>query len=364
MSERAAGSAQQAEQRVEELQQLYPLPDAWAIRDTFLQHVRIGALDLYMIGLVAGRHDPTSAAGTVLESALGSAAECAGYPVERAYFELLERVCILIARRATRPLIVRTVAGTELSQRTALRVFPTHANGAEPQQRLSLSNGVAVHTQWQHACATAQHELVERDRVLRAWRGHAAVTYVAPHDEALARALSPHYRVHAVEFGAHTAGHTGLAHRVVGYFLFPQTAAAPLAYGFSAARDLPTALAKAEREALQRLAFLWGEPLPDVAPTPAPTPDFHQEHYLYPAHHARLHAWLEGGHRTESAMNVRVQKRHVTPSYDGELTLYVDLTPETMRDRVAVVKAMSPHARQLRFGSARDPRVHPPHPIV
>ena len=38
---------------------------------------------------------------------------------------------------------------------------------------------------------------------------------------------------------------------------------------------LEAAANHARREALQRLAFLWGEPLPATAPEPEPAPDYH-----------------------------------------------------------------------------------------
>jgi hypothetical protein len=146
--------------------------------------------------------------------------------------------------------------------------------------------------------------------------------------------------------------------------LFPHTPAHPLVYGFAAATQATHALARAETEALQRLAFLWGEPLPERAPEPAPLPDYHQDYYLYPPNHAHIVRWLEGGHDLE-AREPRSSRRLAGPSiYDGERTQFIDLTPEPLRGKLAVAKAISSHARRLRFGAphARDEGV--PHPIV
>jgi hypothetical protein len=328
-----------ARERLAQLQQRYPLPPPWALKEIFVQHVTVGQLALQMVGLIAND------AG---DSAFGSAANSDGFPIDRAYFELIERISIFDARRQARALTVRDTNGTALSDRTANRLFPVDAQPTE--QRLSLSNGVALQRSWRKACEAALSELVERDRVLRSWHGQCPVSRLDPGPDSLARALQPHYRVVAYEFGVENPAPR---HRVAGLFLFPQEASAPLVYGFAAAHDAHVASARAEREALQRLAFLWGEPLPETAPGPAPTPDYHQEYYLYPPHHAHLRAWLDA--------DPPARKRRSAALYDGQPVTFIDLTPEPLRGQLAVAKAMSPRARKVRFGSVRD---EVPHPIV
>ena len=74
--------------------------------------------------------------------------------------------------------------------------------------------------------------------------------------------------------------------------------------------------------------------------------------------------WLEGEHGVE-AREPRSSPRLASPAlYEGERTRFIDLTPEALRGKLAVAKAISSHARRLRFGAphARDEGV--PHPIV
>jgi len=376
-----------AQQRLAELRQTYPLPAAWTAAtatddDDLLGRADIGSLSLYMVGVVARRRANTASGANAASGAnvtrqadtaspsvaLGSACACETYPVDRAYFELLERISVLEARHSSTPLCVRALDGTELSQRDSLRVFP---RDLQPErQRLALSNGVALHTTWADACAAALSELVERDRVLRAWQGQCAKTAVSTDGSLAAARLQSHYSVRAYELGTPDSadsadsavaadGAQAQARRVVGFFLFPHAPDHPFVYGFAAATQLANALARAETEALQRLAFLWGEPLPQHTPKPTPAPDYHQDYYLYPPNHAHILRWLEGDHALEPR---RSRQRANAAIYDGECTQFIDLTPESLRGRLSVAKAVSTHARRLRFGALRDEAV--PHPIA
>jgi hypothetical protein len=140
-------------------------------------------------------------------------------------------------------------------------------------------------------------------------------------------------------------------------FLLPKQPRAPLVYGFGAARDIEAALAGARREALQRLAFLWGEELPSEPPALAPTPDYHQEYYLHPPHHAVLRDWLSGKLR-------RAGKRAPKPLLDTQPVSFVDLRPAGLRRELAIAKAVSPRACLLRFGAVSKRQLTPPHPIA
>jgi hypothetical protein len=218
--------------------------------------------------------------------------------------------------------------------------------------RVALSNGVALHDSWSHATRAALCELVERDRVLRSFEGGQAPVPVAVRDRKLARALRREYRVQAYAFEA-----TGqaLEHRVAGLFLFPRQPEHPLVYGFGAAQNAEAALAKATSEALQRLAFLWGEALPSQLPEVSPTPDYHQEYYLYPPQHDVLRRWLSGKRSTVRGRSIRL--------FDGEAVSFVDLTPRALKGKLFVVRAISARARVLRFGATRG-GVAGVHPVV
>jgi YcaO cyclodehydratase, ATP-ad Mg2+-binding len=324
-----------AERRLAALSSIYPLPRGCALKDRLLDRVQVGGLELSMVGLVA------SAPGRA--SVMGSAAGIDGYPVDRAYFELLERTS-LIRARARRFLWIRTAAGDPQRRLASTDVFPPDANAAE--LRNSLSSGVAMHVRWQSACDAALCELIERDRVLRSFAGEFPPRAVRVRDNALVRALRGLYRVEAYRFDPIAPG---LTHTAVGLFLFPHKPALPLAYGFAAAREREGALRSATREAVQRLAFLWGEALPERPPAPSPTPDYHQEFWLYPSHQRALRAWLAG--------RTRARKRAIVPILDGDNVTFADLTPRGLPAHVRVVRAISARALPLRFGrSRRHPR--------
>jgi hypothetical protein len=322
------------------------MPIACAMQETFLQRVTVGQLELFMVGLVAVTADNTTVTG--------AAADEYGFPVDRAFFELLERLSIFSARTGGKPLALRDREGRERGTRLPRQVFPSDRKS--DVLRTSLSNGVALHASWPLACEAALRELIERDRVLRSFAGEFAPIELAAPDENLARALRSHYEIAAYSFGPKR---TRLAHVATGMFLFPRDAAAPLAYGFGAAADVTSALAGAKREALQRLAFLSGEELPVKPPEPAPTPDYHQEYYLYSGHHAILREWLAGGRK----------RRRVGPQHDlldGGALRYVDLTVEGIKGGLFVAKAASRKATVLQFGiePARPRGSAVPHPIA
>src|SRR5262252_620775 len=121
-----------AKRRLSELQARYGLPAGCTLRETFLQRVEVSQLELWMVGLIAD-------AGAE-SSVTGAAADLSGFPMDRAFFELVERLSVLLARRNPEPLGVRDASGSRKGQRVAARVFP--ADARPEQLRTSLSNGV------------------------------------------------------------------------------------------------------------------------------------------------------------------------------------------------------------------------------
>lgn len=331
-----------ARERLSELMRDFTLPEGHRIVETFLERVEVGELALYMTGLVA------EGAGTVT----GSAAGMGGFPIDRAYFELLERLCIVLARDATGPLGVRSAQGARRRPRAATTVFPVDRD--PDRVRASVSNGVALHESWPQACEAALDEMVERDRVLRSFAGEFAPRSVVHPTLAAGDALDAHYDVRA--YAMDPPG-VELERNAAGVFLFPRVVHAPLCYGFGAARAPDAALASAEREALQRLAFLWGEELPHRPPDPTPTPDFHQDFYLYPPHREHLERWLSGA-RTAGPHST------ATRPFDGQAVTFADLTHAALRGRLVVVRALSRTARALRFGATVRSLHTPPHPVA
>jgi hypothetical protein len=342
-----------AHRRLEQLRAAHAMPPACTLQETFLERVNVGKLELCMVGLIAA----TPGATTVT----GAAAEESAFPIDRAFFELLERLSIFLARGSATPLVVRDRSGKQIGTHTTQQVFP--ADEQPDVQRASLSNGVALHGSWQRACDAALAELIERDRVLRSFAGEYAPVLIPGAEPQLADALRDLYEISAYSFGPKRKK---LEHIASGLFLFPMRDSAPLVYGFGADDTAVSALRSAKREALQRLAFLWGEALPAQAPVPQPTPDYHQEYYLYPEHHAILRDWLAGRRLLAKPKRARTKGRPETNKVFDRTSSFVDLTISGIGSSLVVAKAIAPEASVLRFGlTGEEQRASaPPHPIA
>jgi hypothetical protein len=306
----------------------YPLPSRWALRDPFLECVTIGDTSIHSVGLLAESDE--------LGDVSGSAGELREYPVARAVFELLERIAVLECRSDPArelPLITEQGRPTGLARTSDL--FPTSSPGSE--WRYAISSGVALGHSFEDACFRARAELVERDRLLRSWFGGRAPV---PVNLTTTSPLPPDlYRLEAYSIPREDQDAPLEVAAVLG---FPQRETAPLVLGTAAARTLTAALEGAARECVQRLGFLWGEELPTALPSPEPSPAFHQEFYLCPASHARLRSWLDGEH--EQTHRLPRRRRNVAPRF-------ANLTPEHLRSRLWVVKALADDELELAFGS-------------
>lgn len=288
------------------------LPEGWSTPERVEDVIDADGLRLHRVGWCA-----RSAGG----EAVGSAAHWAESPVDRAYFELLERVAVLDAVRSGAP----------------EDAFPTSSDPA--RWTYARSNGVALHTDWKTACTRAAQELAERDRLQRAWLGEIDPVPV-PFD-VVASPFAPtcSYEWRAYAFPSSADDRFARDVHVMGIFGFP-TRPAPLVFGYGARLHADEALLAATREAAQVLAFLWGEPLPDRLPEPAPTPMAHLERFQHPEQHRLLRRWLDGDHR-----------RHRRARRPAEETVrFVDLTPPWLAGRAHVVKALCASAVPLTFG--------------
>lgn len=305
-----------------------PLPQGWDIAESLFEVTEVPGLSVAIAGLFARAADG--------REALGSAGARGSVPVARAYFELFERIAVLEALAEPRALY--TVRGPEGQADSVgfAEVFPEPPPSA--CFKYSRSNGVAAGPSWSAACAAAAAELVERDRLLRAWYGEGQPARVAlPEDEAF-RALEPWYELQAYSFAPRTTLRAGLA--VAAVYGFPKVAEAPLVFGSAAAATLPAALDGAKRECLQRWAFLWGQRIPSEAPSFATTADYHQELYLWPEMHARLRRFLAGGH-------VGLATLEGSLGADAGPSRFIDLS---LAAGPAVARAVARTALPLTFG--------------
>lgn len=327
---------------------MYPLPEGWSTPERVCDAVDVCGLTLHRAAV--------SSSGPGGREVTGAGADTDEAPSARADFELLERVATLDAiasGHADYPAFHRR--SRAVHRRPGREVFPESVDPA--RWCFSRSNGVALHASWDEACDRAHGEAIERDRVLRSWCGWitpAAIPLVG----ARLRALES--TAHA--WAAHRFGAPSRAHdlEVVGVFGFPKSADVPIAIGYAARPTLGAAVDAAAREALQVLAFLWGEAIPSEAPAIGPSALHHLEHLLCPATHEGLRAWLAGAH-------ARHGLRVAPPPVPG-LPSFVDLTPAWLGDGLRVAKAVIDGAIPLTFGdapfAAHLPPEVGPHPIA
>jgi hypothetical protein len=223
------------------------------------------------------------------ETITGSAGSLVDDPFPRAAAEFVERLSLLATISRGRKLVpFYDERRRELGVLPGSTVFPTSPD--ETSHRWARSNGVALGSTWTDAARRARFELVERDRVLRSWFGEGAPELLPDIGTLVPAVLHEHYDVRAYSF-AEGKNDTSVA----GVFAFPR-GRCPLVYGFGGRDSLRVALGVAVGELVQRLGFLFDEPTPTDPPSPSPTPDFHQDYYLFEGHHEKLKKWLSGAH--------------------------------------------------------------------
>jgi ribosomal protein S12 methylthiotransferase accessory factor YcaO len=325
-----------------------PLPEGWSEPERVEDVVDADGLVLHRAGLA-------SCSGR--DQAVGSAADWESSPSLRARFELLERIAVLEASRSDlAAFTVRDASGARVGQLAREDVFPVSDEPA--RWSYARSNGVALHADWRSACESAARELVERDRVQRAWLGETV-----PRALTLDLTSSPLSRTRSYVWSAYAfppaAGALLPEIEVVGVFGFPSASGAPLAFGYGSRPTLHDALGAATREAAQLLAFAWGEPIPERLPEPEPTPLAHLERFQVPEMHGILRRWLDGAH-------ARHARRGAAPSPASSPVHMVDLTPPWLGGGLEVAKAIGGSAIPLTFGESPvfahlppELRIHP-----
>lgn len=323
-----------------------PLPELWSTPETIEDVVVAGEVTIHRAGI--------SAVAPSGEEITGSAAGTAGSPLARARFELLERVSILEAMRAPSGWFeLHDESGASLGSHAHSSIFP---ESSEPERwRFARSNGVALHSSWSLACERAKWELAERDRILRSWHGEIAPQAMTSGAKQLPRIAGYDWCAYRIPDDAAWALGRGI--EVAAVFGFPESAEQPLAFGFGARPNLDAALVVAAGEAVQSLAFLWGEPVSADDPAFEPTAMFHLETYQRPSRRETLRRWLEGAHVRHGASVPRASTGAVG---------FVDLTPDWLGDGLRVAKAVCEDAIPLVFGESpftrhlpEQLRIHP-----
>jgi hypothetical protein len=331
---------------LERLTKEYPLSEQWGSPSVLQDTTRVHDVQVHIVGLCA-----QDRAGQIVT---GSAGDLSALPVERAYFELLERTAI-VAMHDSKPsrLITRRADGSVCESVDNGTLFPL--NPDPKRWRYAKSNGVAAGITWEGACARADAELIERDRVLRSWYGEADPVRVEV-PAALPSQLNALYAFEAYHFDESDDCRV----HVAGVFGFPRRAEAPFLCGFGARATRSAALAAAAGECVQRLGFLWGEDIPSAEPEFSPTPDFHQEFYLWPSAQGRLRDWLKGAPG-------RQRTRSIAKEETKSERKFIDLTPIELGSKAFVAMAVPRDEVPLIFGDGHPKyqetpgqrRIHP-----
>jgi hypothetical protein len=327
----------------------FQLPDGWSTPEIVEDVIVADEVPIHRAGLAT--------VGSDGEEVCGSAADVETSALPRAQFELLERVSAMEAfRSGGASYAAMNDSGAVVGEWTRAEVFP---ESDEPQRwRYARTNGVALHRDWATACLRAFYELAERDRVLRSWYGEITPRRRAfdPAETPLGRTKS--YAWQAYAFPEPYEGGFSRGVEVVGVFGFPSRDDLPFLLGLGARHDPREALDAACREALQVLAFLWGEEQPPVDIPLGPTAMHHLDAFQVPGRHAVVRRWLEGAH----ARHFRGRR----PTCDCSRVAFVDLTPPWLDGGLRVAKAVCKQAMPLVFGDSpfaahlpEDLRVHP-----
>lgn len=315
---------------LEKLLKKYPIPTELGTPELYDNCLQIDSFEIQLAGLAL----QTKYGMTVT----GSAAEFSVCPVERAYFELLERLSIVDAEASGKSsFTVFDEKRKEISRIDSHSVFPASGTDA---WRYAKSNGVAIQTSWEKACQGAKFELIERDRILRSWYGEVKPVELK---EGLSlsslpiQALKKYYDFQIFGF-----------EKVVGVFAFPKAETSPRVSGFGAKPTLEASVEAAFRECMQGLGFLWGEEIPKTIPEASSSPEYHQEYYLHSLGIQKIQSWLNGG-------NIKHAKSFsaVPMSSDPKDFQFIDLTPEWLPPGLVVVKAIHPSLLPLTFGGCR-----------
>ncbi|RZA25059.1 MAG: hypothetical protein EOP10_07995 [Proteobacteria bacterium] len=257
----------------------------WALAGRIDSRVRLGKAQIKIDALRYSH--PT------LGVVIGSSSSIDGSE-PKARYELLERIWLVehLLKAPLKSYKVRLPeSGEEMHSLDRSHVFAA----SRPGFRIVESNGVALHESWSAACRAAALELLERHLVLESFRGR-----IKPHLIDPSLSLFPElsfediYLSSTYTLGSQMTDSFKEPIHVAAAFLQPRDAGkVHQICAFGAGFSRQDAILKAEKEALQRYAFLCDSPIPSEAAYEASSA-FHQAYHLVPANHWVIKSWLEG----------------------------------------------------------------------
>lgn len=288
----------------------------WSISDSFSDQVKIDeSSKIYLYGFVAQHEDFGEAYGSS-----GSLEDDNGIG---AWFELIERISLVEKIKADSSTTYSSYLfdGNPSKSYLQKELFP---KSPSKDFEFAKSNGVATHTDIIEARSRTAFELIERERIIKSWYLKAPPKCLDISNE-FSKGFVDRFQFIEGDFGSSDVDGLGSIY-TSGVFLFPKKKENIAIYGFGAGLSNSDAKAKAAREAIQRLGFLWEEEPLDSAPSFSPSPSYHQEYFLQKNQEKYLKEWISLEHN--KPINL--------PKASKIVIDYVDLTLENFIDSYTV----------------------------
>ena len=289
------------------------LPADWTIIEEINDTVKVGELEIFISGHCA-QNKVTN------QMAVGSQASATEARAEIAYYELLERISTIEYFAKSDDDFCAPWMQQYLSENT-------------DEFQISKSNGISFHSDKDIAKRSATCELLERHVVLNSWYGDKAPRLLNCNPSASFEKIKSCYDCHYYEIP------NDCELFVVMITLTPLEKGKPFIFGFGAHPSLAQAIEKSENETIQRLGFLYHEEI-EENPQFSASPFYHQEIYLGKSGQQKIQTWINGD--------------HVNPIFDFHPTFdsfqHIDITPEWLKDKYVVVKAVGENYVPLYFG--------------
>lgn len=288
----------------------------WKLIDQYADKILVDQFSISLAGFACENDQ-----GIVLSGSAGGN----DHIKDRAFYELLERLSIFEFHHLSNEelLALKDQNGINLCVQTKKELIPQSENS---NWRFAISNGVAIHQDFEKASNHAMRELLERDAILASWYGLTSPKKVACSNQVFPKS----YHLEFYQFETLNGYYSAMC------LARPLVESAPLLYGFSCASSFEIACNKAQEELIQRIGFLFNE-VGETELRFEPTALFLQEYYLRKENHHKIYDWLEGKHGAIGRA-----------SRDATIC-FIDLTPQSL-ENLTVVKALSDETIPLIFG--------------
>ena len=287
-------------QQLINFQSKWPLPANWSDVEIFSQNLVFGETTIYGVGLMSknetGKISSSSATGLDENSIL-----------IRAYIELLERIALI-----------------DLNE----------VNISNQDWKLSLSNGVAAHTDLRLAKTSAAHELQERSQILKSWYGEFTPVTFTPAIDPLSF-LKNDYEITWLNF----------RENIIAVLMKPKDLKRPVIFASAGSLNIDVSIAKTADEALQKILFSWDEPIALDCEMLA-DPISHLEYYSSIEHFDILLEWINGARekRLKGLLQLKINQ-----TMHDEI-IYEDITPAIYEGKLFIIRARGSNYLPLVFG--------------